>query len=194
MKMFPPRKHIIILGRDLAQCLGLSYLHKNSGDLFVDLKKNDGGYRGVSTEKSISLLVQNAIARYTHAKYRVTVNELPFESTGDVAIYSDSQLVLDLHLPPLKMELYPNELYIFFNVVKPWPVMGEYRELLKIVPLKQDEDDENITVDFHRPEYHSLSELHPRLLKFQISTVDGALIEPFDENYSMYMNLQFCLN
>ena len=144
--------------------------------MFVDLKKNDGGYRGVRTEKSISLLVQNAIARYTHAKYRVTVNELPFESTGDVAIYSDSQLVLDLYLPPLKMELYPNELYIFFHVVKPWPVMGEYRELLKIVPLKQDEDDENITVDFHRPEYRSLSELHPRLSKGVSSKPSGKMI------------------
>ena len=191
---FPSRKHIIILGRDLAQCLGLSYLHKNSGDLFTDLKKNNGGYRSISTEKHISLLVKTAIACYTHDKYRVTVNELPFQSTGDVAIYSDSQLVLNLHLPPRKIELYLNELYIFFNVVKPWPVMGEYRELLKIVPIKQDEDDENITVDFHKPEYHSLSELHPRLLKFKISTVDGTLIEPFDENYIMYMNLQFCFS
>ena len=87
---FPSRKHIIILGRDLAQCLGLSYLHKNSGDLFTDLKKNNGGYRSISTEKHISLLVKTAIACYTHDKYRVTVNELPFQSTGDVAIYRRS--------------------------------------------------------------------------------------------------------
>ena len=69
--------------------------------------------------------------------------------------------------------------------------MGQYRKLLKIVPLKQDEHDENITIDFHRPERHALSELHPRLLNFQIATVEGALMEPFDENYKMYMSLQF---
>ena len=72
--------------------------------------------------------------------------------------------------------------------------MGEYKQLLKIVLLKQDERDENITVDFPRLEYHNLSELHPRLLKFQITTVDGALIEPFNENYNMYMSLQFCFD
>ena len=73
-------------------------------------------------------------------------------------------------------------------------MIGENRELLKIVPIKQDENNENITVDFDRLEYHSLSELHPRLLKFKIATVDGALIEPFDKNYNIYMNLQFCYN
>ena len=78
--------------------------------------------------------------------------------------------------------------------MKPWAVMGEYKQLLKIVPLKQDEIDENITVDFPRLEYPSLSELHPRLLKFQIATVDGALIEPFNENYNMYMSLEFCFD
>ena len=53
---FPKRKYIIILGRDLAQCLGLSYLHKKSGDLFIDLKKNNGSYRGIRTEKNILYL------------------------------------------------------------------------------------------------------------------------------------------
>ena len=36
---FPDKKYLIILGRDLAQCLGLSYLHNRNGDLFTDLKK-----------------------------------------------------------------------------------------------------------------------------------------------------------
>ena len=69
---------------------------------------------------------------------------------------------------------------------------GEYKQLLKIVPLPQDERNENITVEFPRLEYHGLSELHPRLLKFEIATVDGVLIEPFDNNYNMYISLQFC--
>ena len=187
-------KYLIILGRDLAQCLGLSYLHRKSGDLFTNLKKNNGGYRGIRTEEQIHLLVQSAIARYMLTRYRVTLSELPFQSTGDIAIYSDSKLVLDLNLPPRKIQLYPDELYVFLNIVKPWPVMGQYRQLLKIVPLKQGEDHENITINFYRPEYHALTELHPRLLNFQISTVEGALIEPFDENYKMYMNLQFSYN
>ena len=187
-------KHRIIIGRDLAQCLGLSYLHRKSGDLFTDLKKNNDGYRDAWTETEISLLARKAMIRYTHNMYRVLADELPFESTGDIAIYCDSKLLLDIILPSREIQLYPNELYIFLNIVEPWPVMGQYRQLLKIVPLKQDEHDENITIDFHRPEYHALSELHPRLLNFQISTVEGALIEPFDENYNMYMNLQFSYN
>ena len=148
----------------------------------------------MTATKKILLHVLFAIARYTHTRYRVTTNDLPFKSTGDVAIYFDSDTALHLHLPPRKIELYPNELYIFSNIVEPWAVMGEYKQLLKIVPLKQDERDENVTVDFPRLEYHNLSELHPRLLKFQIATVDGALIEPLNENYNMYMSLQFCFD
>ena len=36
---FPNKKHFKIIGRDLAQCIGLSYLHGKSGKLFTDLKK-----------------------------------------------------------------------------------------------------------------------------------------------------------
>jgi hypothetical protein len=190
---FPEEKYIVILGRDLAQCLGLAYSHKKRQNLFINVKKNDDN-SNIETEEEILSCVQIATDKYIRNMYEVRNSELPFKSTGDVAIYSGSKSSLYLNLPPREIELYPNELYIFFNVVKPWPVMGEYRELLKIVPIKQDEDDGNITVDFHRLEYHGLSVLHPRLLKFQIATVDGALIEPFDENYNMYMNLQFCFD
>ena len=148
----------------------------------------------LGAKKKISRLVQYAMARYIMNRYKAPANELPFQSTGDIAIYFDSELSLDIILPPREIQLYPNELYIFLNIVDPWPVMGQYKQLLKIVPLKQDEHDENITIDFHRPEHHALSELQPRLLNFQISTVEGALIKPFDKNYRMYMNLQFSYN
>ena len=191
---FPDSKYLVILGSDLVQCLGLSYLHRKSGDLFTDLKKNNGGSRGVVAEKQISMLVQSAMARYIMNRYKVPANELPFESTGDIAIYCDSELLFDIILQPREIQLYPNELYIFLNIVDPWPVTGQYRQLLKIVPLKQGEQDENITIDFDRLEYHSLSELHPRLLNFRISTVDDILVEPFDTNDKMYMTLQFSFN
>ena len=32
---FPNKRHLIIIGRDLAQCLGISYLHRKSGDLLI---------------------------------------------------------------------------------------------------------------------------------------------------------------
>ena len=191
---FPEGEYIIILGRDLAQCMGLSYSHE---DLFINVKKNDletEEEEEEEEEKDIPSTVQNAIDKYIFNRYKVTSRELPFKPTGDVAIYSSSKSTLHLDFPPRNIEIYPNELYIFLNIVKPWPVIGENRELLKIVPIKQDENNENITVDFDRLEYHSLSELHPRLLKFKIATVDGALIEPFDKNYNIYMNLQFCYN
>ena len=191
---FPDRKYLIILGSDLAQCLGLSYLHRKSGDLFTDLKKNNGGFRDARAENQISMLVQSATARYIMNRYKVPANELPFESTGDITIYCDSELLFDIILQPREIQLYPNELYIFFNIVEPWPVIGQYRQLLKIVPLKQGEHDENITIDFDRLEYHALSELHPRLLNFRITTVDDVLVEPFDRNDKMYMTLQFSYN
>lgn len=203
--IFPQNmNHVIILGRDLAQCLGLSYLHQKSGKLFIDLRKINGGSREstskfirnqlYSEEVSVDTHVSSAINRYIYIKYKVPATDLPFQSTGDIAMYCDSPLSFDIILPPRKMELYPNELYIFFNIVEPWPVMGQYRELLKIVPLKRDDQDENVTIDFQRPEYHALSVLHPRLLKFKISTVEGALIEPFNKEDTMYLNLQFSYN
>ena len=121
-------------------------------------------------------------------------NELPFESTGDVAIYCDSQLSIDIDLPPREIQLYPSEFYIYSNIVEPWSVMGEYRKLLKIVAIEQDEYDENVTIDFHKPEYHNLSEHHPRKLRFQITTGEDALIEPFSENDRMYISLRFSYN
>ena len=131
------------------------------------------------------------MARYTHNRYKVLANELPFESTGDIAIYSDSTLLLDIILQPKEIKLYPNELYIFFNIIDPWSVIGQYRKLLRIVQLKHDEHEEKITIDFRKPEFHALSEHHPRRLNFRIATVDGVLIEPFDVNDKMYMTLQF---
>ena len=191
---FPNRKYLMIIGSDLVQILGLSYLHKNSEDLFSDLKKNNGGSRGVKAGRKISRLVKVAMARYIMDRYKMSAEEKPFESTGDVAIYCDSQLSIDITLPPREIQLYPSEFYIYSNIVEPWSVMGEYRKLLKIVAIKQDEYDENVTIDFHKPEYHILSEHHPRKLQFQISTGEDALIEPFSENERMYISLQFSYN
>ena len=191
---FPNRKYLMIIGSDLVQILGLSYLHKNSEDLFTDLKKINGGSRGVKAERKISGFVKVAMARYIMDKYKMPANELPFESTGDVAIYCDSRLSIDLALPPREIQLYPSEFYIYSNIVEPWSVMGEYRKLLKIVALEQDEYDENVTIDFHKPEYHNLSEHHPRKLQFQITTGEDALIEPFNENDKIYISLRFSYN
>ena len=57
--------------------------------------------------------------------------------------------------------------------------------------LPYDQKDQNITIDFSRPEFHSLSELSPRILDFEITTIDGRVVEPFDANEHVYMNLQF---
>ena len=191
---FPNRKYLIILGSDLVQCLGLSYLHRNSGELFTDLKKNNGGSRGVKAGRKISNIAQNAMAQYIMDRYKIPADKKPFQSTGDVAIYCDSPLLLDIILPPREIQLYPNELYMYLNIVEPWSVFGQYRKLLKIVALEQDDHDENVTVDFQRPEYHDLSEHHPGKLQFQISTGEDTLIEPFNENDIMYISLQFSYN
>ena len=169
-------------------------MHNKNGDLFTDLKKNNGGKRSAAEENEVFSNVQSAIARYIMNMYRTLPGELLFESTGDVAIYSDSTLLLDIILQPKEIKLYPNELYIFFNIIDPWSVIGQYKELLRIVQLKHDEHEEKITIDFRKPEFHALREHHPRRLNFRIATVDGVLIEPYDINDKMYMTLQFSYN
>ena len=102
---FSTRKYIIILGRDLAQCLGLSYAHKKREDLFIHVKKNTGNQIDAEAEKKIQSDVLKAIAKYTYAKYRITTDELSFKSIGDIAIYCDAESTLHLQLPPRNIEL-----------------------------------------------------------------------------------------
>ena len=113
---------------------------------------------------------------------RITDLDREFDFELDVKLNFD-----DIEIPVVDDDILNVELTDEVGVVMKYPSVSE---IIRV----QDEDDGNITVDFHRLEYHSLSELHPRLLKFQIATVDGALIEPFDENDNMYMNLQFCFD
>ena len=185
------KESIIVLGRDLAQCLGMPFAHSRRKELFIDVKKNSGNQIVTYNDQDENEIAK-ALDGYTFLKYGIKMDEKMFKSTGDIFIFGEPESIYLLPFPPRKIELYPNELYIFLNVVKPNVVMGNYKQLLKIVPLPQNERDENITIDFSRLEYHGLSELHPRVLKFEIATVEGMLIEPLDESYNIYRSLQFC--
>ena len=182
-------KSIIIIGRDLAQCLGFSFAQESREDLYIHSKKEN--FTNVVDENNVED-VKIAISEYTHFKYGVKRDVKSFQSTGDVVILGESESILHLDFPPRIIEIFPNEIYIYCNFVKSNVVMGQYRQLLKVVPLPYKEKDENITVDFSKLEYHTLSELQPRFIKFKIATVDGLLIEPYDKADNMYLNLRFC--
>ena len=54
-----------------------------------------------------------------------------------------------------------------------------------------DKKNENITIDFPKLEFHEVRELKPRLLQFEITTVDGRYVESFDKEDYLYLNIRF---
>ena len=48
-----------------------------------------------------------------------------------------------------------------------------------------------ITIDFPKLEFHEVRELKPRLLQFEITTVDGRYVESFDKEDYLYLNIRF---
>ena len=54
-----------------------------------------------------------------------------------------------------------------------------------------DKKNENITIDFPKLEFLEVRELKPRLLQFEITTVDGKYVESFDKEDYLYLNIRF---
>ena len=54
-----------------------------------------------------------------------------------------------------------------------------------------DKKNENITIDFPKLEFLEVRELKPRLLQFEITTVDGRYVESFDKEDYLYLNIRF---
>ena len=134
--------------------------------------------------------------------YDATLNDYKsFSANGDYLIYceevfesnligNNKSFIFQLKSPPLDIELYPNNLYIFSNIVKPTILASDFRRLIRIIPLPHDKKDQNISIDFSTPEFHNLSELHPKTLQFEIVTIDGRPVKPFFSSH-VYMSLQF---
>ena len=183
-------KSILIIGRDLAQCLGL-WSTNNEKPIYV------GSFNRYERDKDFEKHIEKAVKGYD-----ATLNDYKsFSANGDYLIYceevfesnligSNKSFIFPLKSPPLDIELYPNNLYIFSNIVKPTILASEFRRLIRIIPLPHDKKDQNISIDFSTPEFHNLSELHPKTLQFEIVTIDGRPVKPFFSSH-VYMSLQF---
>ena len=184
------KKSIMIIGRDLGQILGFSFADSNNTLIRV-VNRMPSTNSFISKNDTIENDVQATINLYRSNNDRPIIAAELFFKSGDIVIHGENNSKFNINFPSKNIELYPNDLYIYANIVKPTIVVGKYRKLLRIVPLPYDKKDQNITIDFSRPEFHSLSELSPRILDFEITTIDGRVVEPFDANEHVYMNLQF---
>ena len=89
-----------------------------------------------------------------------------FSANGDYLIYcedflhsligNNTSFSFPLKSPPLDIELYPNNLYIFSNIVKHTILASDFRRLIRIIPIPLDKIDQNISIDFWTPEFHNL--------------------------------------
>lgn len=182
------KKCILIVGRDLAQCLGFA---------FVNQKVNNFPIRARIPSNNVSvhddeLYIKTAISKYAmNNPGGFEINVQTFACKGDVMISAERHSTHRLNFPPRDIEIYPNDLYLFCNIVEPSIVAGGFKQLLRIVPLPYDKQDENITIEFPKPDYHELRELKPRSLQFEITTMDGKYVKPYNEEDNFYLNLKF---
>ena len=184
------KKIIMVIGRDLGQILGFSFRDSNNA-LIKSVNKSPSTNFITAENDNIENDVLTTINLYRKKIEGTLIDADSFFQSGDIVIHAESNSKHVIDFPPKNIELFPNDLYIYANFVKPTVVIGEYKKLLRIIPLPYDKKDQNITIDFSRPEYHSLSILSPRVLDFEISTIDGRIVEPYDDNNHVYMNLQF---
>ena len=96
-------KSIIIIGRDLAQCLGFSFAQENKEDVYIHSKKEN--FTNVVDENNVEE-VKNAISVYTLFKYGVKRDVKSFQSTGDVVILGEAGSILHLDFPPRNIEIF----------------------------------------------------------------------------------------
>ena len=183
------KKCIIIIGRDLAQCLGFSFVNQTLNNYLIrSIKPKINNVIPVYNDE---LDIKMAISEYTRNITGITMDLEYFLSTGDVIIAGEINSKYHLIFPPRNIEIYPNDLYLYCNIVEPTIVAGDYKQLLRIIPLPHDKQNQNITVDFQKPEFHELRELKPRILQFEIGTIDGKHVTPYNKRHNVYLNLQF---
>ena len=184
------KKMIIIIGRDLGQCLGFSFADKFENNPVI----NSGGNKIISPHDfgdAIDPNIRKTVNTYSYFKTGTRMGVDMLYKSGDIILSVQPNSTLSLRHPPRTIELFPCDLYVYSSIVEPTIVLGEYRRLLRIVPLPHYKKDEYVTVDFSLQEFHSLSVLNPRIIDFEIFSVDGRCVEPFDAKDDVYMNLQF---
>ena len=182
-------KSVLIIGRDLAQCLGFAFAHQTVNN-FVKRARNPHQDNSIDVKED-ELIIQTCISKYSGIKTGNETDVESFISTGDIIILAEPNSRYLLNYPPRTIELYPNDLYVFCKIVEPTVVFGEFKQLLRIIPLPFDKKNENITIDFPKLEFHEVRELKPRLLQFEITTVDGRYVESFDKEDYLYLNIRF---
>ena len=181
------KKMVVVIGRDLGQCLGFSFADKFENNPLL----NVGGNKIITPEEEINPDIIKTVNAYSVLKTGSRTDLKNFYKSGDIILSAASNSTLALRHPPRTIELYPCDLYVYTNIVEPTIVLGEYKRLLRIVPLPHYKKDEYVTIDFSIPEYHALSVLNPRIIHFEIHSVDGRSVDSFNIEDDVYMNLQF---
>ena len=194
------KKAILIFGRDLSQLFGFGFVNKLAYNSCMKIDKDNSittnFYNHNATESNdiaLKKYIDKAIIEYeekTNGK-KLEVDVKTFLNSGDIVICGEKGSEFILPYLPRSIELFPNNLYVYSNIVAPSAVLGEYKRLLRIVPLPHNANEQSITIDFPRPDFHALSELKLRSLQFKIATIDGRNAEPYNNFENIYFNLLF---
>ena len=194
------KKAIVIFGRDLSQILGFGFVDKFAYNACIKIDKDNAittnFFYGNTTENddiALKRKIQEAIVEYEENKNgkKLEVDVKSFLNSGDIVVCGVKQSEMNLQYLPRTIELFPNNIYVYSNIVTPSAVLGEFKKLLRIVPLPHDKHEQSITIDFPRPDFLALSELKLRLLQFKIVTIDGRHVEPYNALENVYFNLMF---
>ena len=130
---------ILIIGRDLGQCMGFSFSEEYGANAII----NVGNIVFKTDKEDYDLTnITKAVKEYNRNLMGVDIDVNTFLLKNDVIISASAQgSKLVLKNPPADIDLFPNDLYIYASIVEPTVVVGEYRRLLRIIPLPHNEKD-----------------------------------------------------
>ena len=187
---------VILISRDLAQIIGLPFMDKDLANTSIHaeasmtlMARQRGGYKvnfyqSASEMNTFKKKIDESIMAFNQS-----ASAKNFFENGNIALTGEKNAVYSMQYTPREIQLFPNLLYIYSNIVKPSPVNDSYRQLLRIVPLPFDESERHFTVTFFPLEFMPISQLNIQLLQFKIVTHDDLYAEPLNENSIIYMNL-----
>ena len=104
-------KSVLIIGRDLAQCLGFAFAHQTMNN-FVKRARNPHQDNSIDVKED-ELIIKTCISKYSGIKTGNETDVESFISTGDIIILAEPNSRYLLNYPPRTIELYPNDLYVF---------------------------------------------------------------------------------
>ena len=90
--------------------------------------------------------------------------------------------------PELHFPLFPENIFVYLNVLKESLVGDSLSKLLKVIPLPNHSKNEYISLEFENPEFIPISQTELCEMEFQLRTHNGEYVQIYDDE-PVYFNI-----